>query len=331
MVKVAINGFGRIGRNVLRAGLEDKEIEFVAINDLSNTKTMAHLFKHDSSYGHYEGEVKHNDEELIIDGKKIKLCAEKDPENLPWKKLGVDVVLECTGFFRTYEAAYKHIKAGAKKVIISAPPKGEKPVDFTVVLGVNDKDYNKTKDIIISNASCTTNCLAPLSKVLNDNFEIIEGVMTTVHAYTNDQNILDGPHSDLRRARTAAQNIIPTTTGAAIAVTKVIPELKGKLTGIAIRVPVPVGSLVDLVVQLKKDATVEDLNKAIKKAANGKFKGIIEYSEEPLVSSDIIGNPHSCIFDASSTVKLNKMFKLLAWYDNEWGYSNRMVDLLKML
>ncbi len=329
MVRVAINGFGRIGRNVLKAGLSHKEIEFVGINDLGDLKTLAQLLKYDSVFGKFDGTVTIKNNSLVINGKEIEIFAERDPENLPWAKLNVDIVVESTGIFRTKEGAQKHITAGAKKVLISAPGKD---IDKTIVLGVNDKEYDKTKHHIISNASCTTNCLAPLVKVLNDAFGIEHGIMTTIHGYTNDQNILDGPHKDLRRARSCAINLIPTTTGAAKATTLVIPELKGKLDGMAIRVPVPDGSCVDLTVQLKKKPSKEELNAALKNAANTHLKGILEYSEDPLVSTDIIGNPHSSIFDSGLTMCIGDgLYKVISWYDNEWGYSCRMVDLLKKM
>ncbi|MBW2987930.1 type I glyceraldehyde-3-phosphate dehydrogenase [Candidatus Woesearchaeota archaeon] len=332
MVRVAINGFGRIGRNVLKAGINSKKIEFVAINDLGDINTMAHLFRYDSVFGKFNGSVKVKAKQLIINNKAIKVFSEREPENLPWKQLGIDIVVESTGIFRTYEGAYKHIKAGAKKVLISAPAKGSKPIDKTIVLGVNHKEYDKSKHHIVSNASCTTNCLAPMAKVIHDSFGIKEGFMTTVHAYTNDQRILDGPHKDLRRARSCAINIVPTTTGAAKTTAIVIPELKGKIDGLAFRVPVADGSIVDFVVELASTPSVEEVNAAIKRAANGKMRGIIEYSEEPLVSTDIIGNPHSCIFDATSTMRVGKnLYKLVAWYDNEWGYSCRMVELLELM
>jgi glyceraldehyde 3-phosphate dehydrogenase len=332
MVRVAINGFGRIGRNVLKAGINVPGLEFVAINDLGNIATMAHLLRHDSVFGAFNGTVEAKENALIVNKKQILLFSEKDPELLPWKRLDVDVVVESTGIFTDYDGAYKHIKAGAKKVLISAPAKGDKPIDLTVVMGVNDKKYDPKKHSIVSNASCTTNCLAPIAKVLNDAFGIESGLMTTIHAYTNDQIVLDGPHKDLRRARSCAVNIVPTTTGAAKALSLVIPDLKGKMDGVAIRVPVPDGSMVDLVVKLKKRPTVEELNRAVRKAADGELKGILEYSEEPLVSTDIIGNPHSSVFDSKMTMCIGDgLYKVFAWYDNEWGYSCRMVDLLKKL
>ena len=323
MVKVAINGFGRIGRLIMRLGYE--ELDIVAINDLTDAKTLAHLLKHDSVHGKFEAKVEAKEGAISVDGKDIKIFSEKDPEKLPWKELGVEVVAECTGIFRKKEDAEKHIKAGAKKVILSAPGKGE---ISSVVLGVNDAAL-KSGDAVIDNASCTTNCLAPVVKVLHDNFTIKRGFMTTVHAYTADQRLLDAPHKDLRRAKAAAINIVPTTTGASKAVGKVIPDMQGKLGGMAIRVPVPDGSLVDLVVEVEKETTAEEINKAMKEASEGYLKGILEYSEEPLVSSDIVGNTHSSIFDAMSTAVMEgTLVKVLSWYDNEAGYAKRMVDLL---
>lgn len=331
MVKVGINGFGRIGRNVFRLAYKMAGIDIVAINDLTDNKTLAHMLKHDSVHGLFEGDIGHDEENLIVEGKKIRAMAERDPEKLPWKDLGVEVVLESTGFFRTKELASKHLSAGAKKVIISAPASGGDLVK-TIVLGVNDEDYDKENDHIVSNASCTTNCLAPVAKVLHEAFGIKRGFMTTVHSYTNDQRILDLPHKDLRRVRAAALNIIPTTTGAAIAVTKVLPELKDKLDGIAMRVPTPDGSVVDLVCEMETDVTAEEINAAVKKAAEGPLKGILKYSEEPLVSTDIIGDPHSSVFDAKMTkVMGGNMVKVISWYDNEIGYSARVADLLKRM
>jgi len=328
MVKVAINGFGRIGRMVFKAGYKDKNIEFVAVNDLTDAKTLAHLLKYDSVHGKFPGKVEAKGNNLIIDGKKLEVFAEKDPSNLPWKKLKVDIVVESTGFFRTKDKVQLHIDAGAKKVILSAPGKDDIK---TIVMGVNHKDIKK-EDTMISNASCTTNSLAPMAKVLHEKFGIKRGFMTTVHSYTGDQRILDGPHSDLRRARSAAANIIPTTTGAAKAVGLVLPELKGKLDGIAIRVPTQDGSVTDLVVELKKDVTAKDINKAMKNAANKELKGILEYTEDPIVSSDVINNPTPCIFDALSTSVIEgKMVKVLSWYDNEWGYSCKMIDMIKVM
>jgi len=329
MVKVAINGFGRIGRMVFKAGHKDKNIEFVAINDLTDTKTLAHLLKYDSVHGRFPGKIEYTDDSLVIDGKTIKVFSEKDPAKLPWKDLRIDIALECTGFFRKYEDAHKHINAGARKVLLSAPGKGDKIP--AIVRGVNCDGIGKSEHLIISNASCTTNCLAPVAKVLHEKFGLKRGVMTTVHGYTGDQRLLDAPHKDLRRARAAAYNIIPTTTGAAKTVGKVIPELVGKLDGIAIRVPVPDGSCVDLVAELDKDVTAEEINKAMKEASETYLKGILEYTEDPIVSQDIIGNPYSSIFDAQMTSVMDGNFvKILSWYDNEWGYSARMVELLKL-
>ena len=328
-VKVGINGFGRIGRHVFKVASQRKDIEIVALNDLTDAKTLAHLLKYDSIYGKYSKPVSVEGDSIVVDGKKIKVLSERDPKNLPWKEMGVDIVIESTGVFRKKEQVMWHVEAGAKKVILTVPAKDK--VDNTIVLGVNNDDL-KSEDIVVSNASCTTNCLAPLAKVLNDNSGIVEGLMTTVHAYTNDQNILDLPHKDLRRARAAALSIIPTTTGAAKAVGLVIPELDGKLNGIAMRVPVCTGSIVDLVVKLDKDPSVEEVNAAMKKAAQGPMKGILQYCEDPIVSSDVIANTYSSIYDALSIVKLGKgFFKVLSWYDNEWGYSNRVVDLIELL
>ena len=326
-VKVGINGFGRIGRCVLRSSLEHKQdIEFVAINDLTDPKTLAHLLKYDSVHGNLKEEITYGDDFIAIDGKKIKITKEKDPANLPWKDLGVDIVLESTGLFTKRPDAEKHLKAGAKKVVISAPATDP---DVTVVLGVNFNEYDKNKHNIISNASCTTNCLAPVAKVLNDKFGIEHGLMTTVHSYTNDQRILDLPHSDLRRARAAAVSMIPTSTGAAKAVGLVLPELKGKLDGFAIRVPTPNVSVVDLVCKFKKNVTKEEVNAAVKEAAEGYLKGILGYYEEELVSIDFNGNDHSSSFDAGLTkVMEGNMVKIMSWYDNEWGYSTRVSELL---
>ncbi len=324
--KVGINGFGRIGRNVLRAALGNPELEIVAVNDLTDAETLAHLLKYDSVHGTLAAEVKVEGDALVVDGKRVQVLAEKDPAQLPWGKLGVEVVVESTGRFTDAEKAKAHLQAGAKKVIISAPAKNE---DITIVMGVNEDKYDAAQHNIISNASCTTNCLAPFTKVLLDNFGIESGLMTTVHAYTNDQNILDLPHKDLRRARAAGMSIIPTTTGAAKAVALVLPELKGKLNGFAMRVPTPNVSITDLTVTLKKETTAEEINAAIKKAAEGPLKGILGYSEEPLVSRDYNGNPLSSIVDGLSTMVINgKMAKVVAWYDNEWGYSNRVNDLI---
>ncbi|KPU26469.1 glyceraldehyde-3-phosphate dehydrogenase [Caloranaerobacter sp. TR13] len=330
-IKVGINGFGRIGRNVLRSALENgvTEFEVVAINDLAKPEDLAHLFKYDSCFGKFEGTVAVEGDYIVLNGKKIKVLSERNPENLPWGELGVDIVIESTGIFRDREGAEKHIKAGAKKVVISAPAKGE---DVTIVMGVNEKDYDPANHNIISNASCTTNCLAPVAKVILEKFGIKKGLMTTVHSYTNDQRILDAPHKDLRRARAAAESIIPTTTGAAKAVALVLPELKGKLSGMAMRVPTPTVSVVDVVFEIEKEATVEDVNKALKEAAEGELKGILGYSEEPLVSIDYRKDSHSSIVDALSTMVIGgNMLKVVSWYDNEWGYSTRVVDLVKYI
>ncbi|MCM8816728.1 MAG: type I glyceraldehyde-3-phosphate dehydrogenase [Candidatus Omnitrophica bacterium] len=330
-MKVAINGFGRIGRLVLRAAIEKgiKDFDVVALNDITDAKTNAHLFKYDSNYGIFQGSVEVKDNEIIIDGKPFKVLAEKDPKNLPWKQLGVDVVVESTGLFTEAEKAKAHIDAGAKKVIITAPAKGE---DVMIVIGVNDSMYDPAKHNIISNASCTTNCLAPMVKVLDDAFGVVKGLMTTIHAYTNDQRILDLPHKDLRRARAAALSMIPTTTGAAKAIGKVIPKLNGKLNGIAIRVPTSTVSLVDFVAQLEKKVDEKAVNEAFKKASETNLKGILQYCDEPLVSKDFLKNEHSCIFDAPSTYIIDgDMVKVFGWYDNEWGYSCRIVDLLSMI
>ncbi|MFH1317336.1 MAG: type I glyceraldehyde-3-phosphate dehydrogenase [Candidatus Woesearchaeota archaeon] len=328
MVRVAINGFGRIGRMVLRAGLKEKNIDFVAINDLSDVETLAHLLKYDSVHGILDADVKAGKGCIIVNGKKVLVFSEKDPEKLPWKNLKIDVVVESTGFFTKREDAEKHIKAGAKKVLLSAPGKGENPIP-TVVMGANQKMCKN--DNIISNASCTTNSLVPVVQVLDKEFGIDKGFMTTIHSYTNDQKILDLPHKDLRRARAAAMNIIPTTTGAATAVTEVFTNLKGKLDGTAVRVPTPCGSLTDFTCLLKKNVTVEQVNKAMKKASQTYLKGILEYSEEALVSTDIIGNPHSGIFDATLTKVNGNLVKVFSWYDNEWGYSTRMVDMIEIM
>lgn len=323
--RIGINGFGRIGRNTFRAMWEKGGYEVVGINDLTDAKTLAHLLKYDSVHGRFPAEVKVDGSALVVGGKRVEVTAMKDPAQLPWKRLGADVVLECTGIFVDRESAAKHLAAGSRKVIISAPPKGE--VDAVIVLGVNDADL-KPESLVLSNASCTTNCLAPVAKVLHEAFGIERGLMTTVHAYTNDQQILDLPHKDLRRARAAGLNIIPTTTGAAYAVGKVIPALNGKLNGCSMRVPVPDGSMIDFVADLKRKVTVEEVNAALRKAAEGSLKGIMEYSEDPLVSSDIVGNPSSCIVDAQSTMVMDgTMVKVVAWYDNEWGYSNRLAEL----
>lgn len=328
-LRVAINGFGRIGRMVLRAACKEKDIEFVAINDLTDAATLAHLFKYDSVHGIFPGKVEHTADSLIINGKAIKIYAIRNPAELPWKKDKVDVVLESTGLFTSKDKAELHIQAGAKKVVISAPATNE---DITIVMGVNDHLYDSKKHNIISNASCTTNCLAPVAKVLQETFGIEKGLVTTVHSYTNDQNILDLPHKDLRRARAAAMSMIPTTTGAAKAVSLVLPELKGKLDGMAIRVPTPNVSVIDLVATLKKKADAVKVNAALKKASKGALKGILGFSEEPLVSIDFNGNPLSSIVDASCTKVIgDNMVKVISWYDNEAGFSNRVVDLFKLI
>jgi glyceraldehyde 3-phosphate dehydrogenase len=328
-IKVAINGFGRIGRNVLRVAEKNKKVEVVAINDMFSPDKLMILLKYDSVYGRFDGTVEQTADGFKVNGRNVKVLTEKDPAKLPWKALGVDVVVESTGVFRKKEQVAMHLAAGAKKAILTVPSKD--PVDRTIVLGVNDAML-KPEDKIVSNASCTTNCLGPIAKVLNDSFKIVHGLMTTVHAYTNDQRILDLAHEDPRRARSAAINIIPTSTGAAKAIGEVIPELQGKLHGFAMRVPVPTGSVVDLVVDVEKDVTKEAVNEAMKKAAEGPMKGILEYCTDPIVSSDVIKNTHSSIFDALSTMVMNKrMVKVVSWYDNEWGYSNRVVDLIVKL
>ena len=324
-IKVGINGFGRIGRNFYRAlRASGADIQIVGINDLTDTKTLAHLLKYDSILGRIGVEVQAVDGAIIVDGITIPVFAERDPAALPWAKVGADIVIESTGFFTDAAAAGKHLAAGAKKVIISAPAKGE---DITIVMGVNEDQYNPATDNIISNASCTTNCLAPMAKVLDDSFGIERGLMTTIHAYTNDQSILDYPHSDLRRARAAAINMIPTSTGAAKAISLVLPQLKGRLDGYAMRVPVPTGSATDLTVELKTAATKEEIHAAIQAAAAGPLKGILVYTEDPIVSSDIVTDPASCIFDSGLTYVNGNLAKVVGWYDNEWGYSNRLVDL----
>jgi glyceraldehyde 3-phosphate dehydrogenase len=329
-IRVGINGFGRIGRLVFRAGFERKDIEFVAANDITDAKTLGHLLKYDSVHGRFPGSVEATDDELMVDGSTIKVLAERDPNNLPWADLGVDIVVESTGIFAAPEQVQMHLDAGATKAILTVPPKGG-DLDAMVVLGVNDEAI--TPEVkTISIASCTTNCVAPMAKVLNDAFGVENGLMTTIHAYTNDQRILDFPHKDLRRARTAAGNIIPTTTGAARAVGKILPELAGKLDGMAIRVPVPNGSVTDLTVRVNNPATVEGINEAFQAAADGPMKGVVEYTAEPIVSTDIIGNPHSMIFDSLATMVIDgNLVKAIGWYDNEWGYSNRVVDVIERL
>ncbi|CAB4676311.1 MAG: type I glyceraldehyde-3-phosphate dehydrogenase [Actinobacteria bacterium] len=329
MLKVGINGFGRIGRNFLRASLDSKaNFEIVGINDLTDNATLAHLLKYDSILGRLGRPVSFTDTTITVDGKNISISAERDPANIPWAKMGVDVVVESTGIFTKAADAQKHIDAGAKKVIISAPASDE---DITIVLGVNHENYDPAKHHIISNASCTTNCLAPMAKVLNDEFGIVRGLMTTIHAYTNDQVILDFPHKDLRRSRAAALSIIPTSTGAAKAISLVIPELKGKLDGFAMRVPVPTGSATDLTVELAKEATVEQINAAMKRASEGSLKGYLTYTSDPIVSADIVTDPASCIFDSGLTKVIGTQVKVVGWYDNEWGYSNRLVDLIQYI
>ncbi|HNX38760.1 MAG TPA: type I glyceraldehyde-3-phosphate dehydrogenase [Candidatus Cloacimonadota bacterium] len=329
MVNVAINGFGRIGRLVLRAFLKDHpDVNVVAINDLTDAKTLAYLFKYDSIHKIFPGEVSHTEDSIIVNGKKIRIYAEKDPEVLPWEALGVEIVIESTGIFTSKEKASKHLKAGAKKVVLTAPAKDA--IDATIVMGVNHLTLKAT-DQIVSNASCTTNCLAPVAKVLHDTFGIKEGLMTTIHSYTNDQRILDLPHSDLRRARAAAMSMIPTSTGAAKAIGMVIPELAGKLDGVAIRVPTPDGSLVDLAINTERPATKEAVNAALKEASQTYLKGFLMYSDEPIVSIDIVGNSHSSIFDSLITYAKGNMVKVFSWYDNEWGYSCRVTDLVEYM
>jgi len=328
-INVAINGFGRIGRLVYRHGYQDRRFKFVAINDLTSPETLAHLLKYDSVHGRFPANVTAVKAGIKVGAKTLKVFSETDPRKLPWKKLGVDVVIESTGKFRKRDQAAMHLEAGARKVMISAP---SPDADIMIVMGVNHKQFKKSKHDVVSTASCTTNCLAPVAKVLNDNFGIKSGLMTTIHAYTNDQRILDSPHKDLRRARAAAVSMIPTTTGAARAAGIVMPEVAGKIDGMAIRVPTADGSLVDLTVQLNKGTTVEAINEAMKKASQTSLKGILEYTEDPIVSIDVVGNPHSSIFDALSTMSLGKnFFKVLSWYDNEFGYAGRMVDMLKLI
>ena len=327
--RVGINGFGRIGRNFFRAALEQgADIEIVAVNDLTDNKTLAHLLKYDSITGRFQGEVSYDDEGIIVDGKHIKVLAQRNPADLPWGDLGVEVVVESTGFFTDGEKAKAHIEAGAKKVVISAPAKN---VDGTFVMGVNEADYDNATMNIVSNASCTTNCLAPLAKVLEENFGIERGIMTTIHSYTGDQRVLDAPHSDLRRARAAALNMIPTKTGAAQAVALVLPELEGKFDGLAVRVPTPTGSLTDLTFIAKNEVSVEAVKAAVKAAAEGELKGVLKYTEDPIVSTDIVGDPHTSIFDATETKVIGNLVKVLSWYDNEWGYSNALVRLTALI
>ena len=327
--RVGINGFGRIGRNFFRAALEQgADIEIVAVNDLTDNKTLAHLLKYDSITGRFQGEVSYDDEGIVVDGKHIKVLAQRNPADLPWGELGVEVVVESTGFFTDGEKAKAHLDAGAKKVVISAPAKN---VDGTFVMGVNEDKYDGATMNIVSNASCTTNCLAPLAKVLEENFGIERGIMTTIHSYTGDQRVLDAPHKDLRRARAAALNMIPTKTGAAQAVALVLPELEGKFDGLAVRVPTPTGSLSDLTFIAKKEVSVEAVKAAVKAAAEGELKGVLEYTEDPIVSSDIVGDPHTSIFDATETKVIGNLVKVLSWYDNEWGYSNALVRLTALV
>ncbi len=328
-MKIGINGFGRIGRQVFKIAHERPDLEVVAVNDITDPYTLAHLLKYDSVYGIYPRDVKYEDDYLIVDGHKIRVFAETDPAKIPWGDYGVELVVESTGRFRSRDKAALHLRDTVKKVIISAPSKGE-PADVTIVLGVNQDVYDPAKHHVLSNASCTTNAFAPVVKVIHENFKIIKGVMTTVHSYTNDQRILDLPHKDLRRARAAAQNIIPTTTGAAKAIELIFPELKGKLAALSMRVPTPDGSIVDFAALVEKSTTVEEVNEAFRKAAEGELKGYLEYTEEPLVSHDIIGNTHSSIFDASLTHVIDgNLVKVYSWYDNEWGYSTRLVDLIE--
>ncbi|BFV56820.1 glyceraldehyde 3-phosphate dehydrogenase [Kitasatospora gansuensis] len=328
-IRVGINGFGRIGRNFFRAvKSQGADIEIVGVNDLTDTKTLAHLLKYDSILGTLQGEVSHTADSITVDGHTFKVIAERDPANLPWGELGVDIVIESTGIFTKADAAKKHVTAGAKKVIISAPATDE---DVTIVMGVNDEKYDAANHTVISNASCTTNCVAPMAKVLQENFGIVKGLMTTVHAFTNDQVTLDFPHKDLRRARAASINIIPTSTGAAKATALVLPELKGKLDGTSLRVPVPTGSITDLVVTLEREVTVEEVNAAFQKASEGSLKGILQYTEDPIVSSDIVNSPFSTIFDSLMTMVQGNQVKIFGWYDNEWGYSNRLVNLTTLV
>ncbi|NOU84369.1 type I glyceraldehyde-3-phosphate dehydrogenase [Paenibacillus sp. LMG 31460] len=327
--KVGINGFGRIGRNVFRAALNNADVQIVAVNDLTDVKTLAHLLKYDTTHGKLDATVEAGEGELIVNGRSIKVFAERDPGNLPWASVGAEIVIESTGIFTAKEKAALHLKGGAKKVIISAPASDE---DITIVLGVNEDKYDPAAHTIISNASCTTNCLAPFAKVINDSFGIVKGMMTTVHSYTNDQSVLDVPHKDLRRARAAAENIIPSSTGAAKAIGLVLPELKGKLNGMAMRVPTPNVSVTDLVVELKVNVTVDEVNAALKAASEGPLKGILNYTEDALVSSDFNGDPASSTIDALSTMVVgDNMLKVVSWYDNEWGYSNRVVDLVAFI
>ena len=328
-VRIGINGFGRIGRNFFRAAASrGVDFEVVGVNDLTDTATLAHLLKYDSILGRFNGTIEHDEHSITVEGRQFPVFAERDPAALPWAKVGADIIIESTGHFTNGPAARKHVAAGAKKVIISAPAKDE---DFTVVLGVNEQNYDPANHVVISNASCTTNCLAPMAKVIDDEFGIVKGLMTTIHAYTNDQVILDFPHKDLRRARAAAINMIPTSTGAAKAIGIVLPHLKGKLDGFSMRVPIPTGSATDLTVIVGRETSAAEVNAVMKAAADGPLKGLLEYTEDPIVSSDIVTSPASCIFDASMTNVMGSMVKVLGWYDNEWGYSNRLVDLVDLV
>jgi len=330
-IRVGINGFGRIGRLVFRIGRKNPDFDFVAVNDITDAERLAYLLKYDSTHGVFEENIKIDGDDLVVTGDRFKVLSFKDPKDIPWKELGVDIVVESVGIFRSREKAALHLAAGAKKVILTAPGKGEPP-DFTCVLGINEKDYDAANHHVISNASCTTNCFAPMVKILNDNFGLEKGFMTTVHAYTNDQRLIDTPHKAMRRGRAAAHSIIPTTTGAAKATALVIPELAGKIDAISMRVPVIDGSITDFVCKVEKNTTVAEINKAFKDASEGVFKGLIEYSEAPLVSVDIIGNPHSLIFDSLETKMIDGDFiKVIGWYDNEWGYATRVVDLIKYI
>jgi len=328
-VKVGINGFGRIGRNFFRAAKhQGANLDFVGVNDITDARTLAHLLKYDSVLGTLDADVAVSDEGIRVDGDELKVLAERDPGALPWKELGAEIVVESTGLFTDRESAQKHLEAGAQKVIVSAPAKGD---DITIVLGVNQDDYDPATHHVISNASCTTNCVVPMASVVEEAFGIDRALMTTCHAYTNDQNLLDLPHEDLRRARAAAINIVPASTGAAKATSLAIPKLKGKMDGMAFRVPVPVGSVTDLVCLLEREATEEEINEAFRAAAEGRLRGILKYTEDPLVSSDIVGDPHSCVFDALSTMAIGNMVKVIGWYDNEWGFSNRLVELVELV
>ena len=328
-VKVGINGFGRIGRNFFRAAKrQGADLDFVGVNDITDARTLAHLLKYDSVLGTFDANVGVSDEGIRVDGEELKVLAERDPAALPWKELGAEIVVESTGLFTDRESAQKHLEAGAQKVIVSAPAKGD---DITIVLGVNQDDYDPATHHVISNASCTTNCVVPMASVVEEAFGIDRALMTTCHAYTNDQNLLDLPHEDLRRARAAAINIVPASTGAAKATSLAIPKLKGKMDGMAFRVPVPVGSVTDLVCLLEHEATEEEINEAFRTAAEGRLRGILKYTEDPLVSSDIVGDPHSCVFDALSTMAIGNMVKVIGWYDNEWGFSNRLVELTELV